>query len=33
MPQTIMEAPFEAQDRIEKQNKPEPMRAWDVRLA
>lgn len=33
MPQTIMETPFEALDRIEKQNKPEPIRAWDLSMA
>lgn len=33
MPQTITEAPFEALDRIERQNKPEPIRAWGLRMA
>lgn len=33
VPQTIIEVPFEALDRREKQNKPEPIRAWDLRVA
>lgn len=33
VPQTIIEMPFEALDRREKQNKPEPIRAWDLRVA
>lgn len=33
VPQTIIEVPFEALDRRERQNKPEPIRAWDLRVA